>query len=133
MRWPVYLVDHSDLTPVGRVDDDAHQAARHEAGDGHSNEPTAVDPGNHAPVDGAPVTVAETHTDGTARDALGSGNGETLGRISETVRLCKTPDANIPKRVAMIIVMADPSSMEKPREGEIRVILLPMLVMILYP
>ena len=36
-----------------------------------------------------------------------------------------------PKRVAMMMVMADPSSMEKPRDGEMRVMRLPRLVMIL--
>lgn len=62
--------------PARGVDDKGHEKARDDAGAGQRDNPAAVDPANHAPVEGAPVAVAETDTDNGARDALRGGDGE---------------------------------------------------------
>ena len=62
--------------PARGVDDEAHQHTRDQASDGQGDNPTEVDPGDHAPVDGAPCTRAETDADGGAGDALRGGDGE---------------------------------------------------------
>lgn len=64
------------LLPVGGIRDETHEAAGDETRDGHGDEPTEVDPSNHAPVDGAPIAVAQTDTDDGASDALSGGDGE---------------------------------------------------------
>ena len=64
------------VSPARSVDNDAHQAARDDTGGGQGDDPAEVDPGNHAPVDGAPGARAETDTDSCARDALSCGDGE---------------------------------------------------------
>jgi len=58
------------------VDDGAHEQARDETSRGQGDDPTEVDPGDHAPVDGAPVTVAKTNTHGSAGNTLRCGDGE---------------------------------------------------------
>lgn len=64
------------LVPVGSVGDETHQTTRDETSGGHSDEPTHVNPGNHAPVDSAPVTVAETDADDSTGDTLSGGDGK---------------------------------------------------------
>ena len=60
----------------GRVEDDAHEAARDDTGHGQGDEPTEVDPRDHAPVDRAPCTRAETDADRGTGDALRRRDGE---------------------------------------------------------
>lgn len=64
------------LRPVRGVSDGTHEAAGNDTGSGHGDDPTKVDPDNHAPVDRAPVAVAETDTDNGTSDALGGGDGK---------------------------------------------------------
>lgn len=63
-------------TPARSIDDEAHQAAGDDAGDGEGEHPAHVDPANHAPVDGPPGARAETDADGGTSDTLGGGDGE---------------------------------------------------------
>ena len=58
------------------MDDKGHEQARDDAGAGQRDDPAAVDPADHAPVERAPVAVAETDTDDGACDALRGGDGE---------------------------------------------------------
>lgn len=57
-----------------REGDETHEDTRDQTSDRNSDDPTKVDPGNHAPVNGTPVTVAETDTDDSSSDALGGGD-----------------------------------------------------------
>ena len=68
--------------PARSVDDDAHQAARNDTGDGEGDDPAEVNPGDHAPVDGAPCAGAETDADGGASDALRGGDRELCEIVS---------------------------------------------------
>lgn len=69
------------VAPARSIDDDAHQAARDDAGHGQSDEPAHVDPAHKAPVDGPPRARAKTDTDGSASDALCSGNRELCSKL----------------------------------------------------
>ena len=66
----------SDGEPVGGIGDETHQATGDGTSDGHGDEPTEVDPSDHAPVNSTPITVAKTNTDNGAGDALSGRNGE---------------------------------------------------------
>lgn len=119
--------------PVRGEGDETHQAAGNETGGGDGNDPSEVDPGDHAPVDGSPVTVAETDADNGASDALGGGDGELCLVVSICLLDLFERGVDLLRRVAMITVMTEPSSMEKPREGDISVTRLPRLRMMWYP
>jgi hypothetical protein len=67
---------NSGVAPARSVDDEPSKAAGGNTGNWEGNNPTHVDPGNHAPVNGAPGTGAKTDTDGGTGDALGGGDGE---------------------------------------------------------
>jgi hypothetical protein len=69
----MHLVRH---TPSRRVDNDTSQASGKNTGAGQGDDPAHVDPGNHAPVNRPPGSVAETDTDGGAGDTLCGGDGE---------------------------------------------------------
>ena len=69
-----------NCSPVRGVGDEAHQAASDQTSGGDSDEPSHVNPGNHSPVNGPPVTIAETNSDNGTSDALSGRNG----------KLCKT-------------------------------------------
>lgn len=58
------------------IDNDTHQAAGHDTCDGQRDEPAQVDPGDHAPVDGAPSARAETDANRGTGDALRRGDGQ---------------------------------------------------------
>lgn len=62
--------------PSRSINDNTHQTTRHDTRNRQRNDPTEVDPRNHAPVNGAPGAVAETHADGGTGDALRGGDGE---------------------------------------------------------
>ena len=62
--------------PARSVDDDTADAARDDTGNGQSDDPSHVDPRNHAPVDRPPGTGAETDTNGGTSDALSGGDGQ---------------------------------------------------------
>lgn len=68
--------------PVGSIGDEAHEATGNEASNGNGDEPTHVDPADHAPVDRTPVTVAETNTDNGTSDALSSRDGKLCVMVS---------------------------------------------------
>lgn len=70
------MVNLTLVAPAGGVDDDTADAARDDTGNGEGDDPAHVDPGNHAPVDGAPGARAETDTNGSTSDTLSSGDGE---------------------------------------------------------
>ena len=70
------LLLDTGVTPARSVDDNTSQATRDDTCDGEGNDPTTVDPGNHAPVDGAPGTGTETDTDSGTSNALSGGDGE---------------------------------------------------------
>lgn len=124
-------------SPVRRKGDEAHEDARNQSGHGHRDEPAEVDPRHHAPVDGTPVAVAEADADNGARDALGGGDGEfcasgrgqPCGQPGVPGRARRLSGRVLPSRVAMMTVMTEPSSMEKPRDGDMRVTRLPRLRM----
>jgi hypothetical protein len=61
------------VTELGSIEDNSQETARDDSGDGKGDEPSTVDPGNHAPVDGLVVSGAETDTDGGTSDALSGG------------------------------------------------------------
>ena len=65
------------LAPSGCVEHNAHQATRDDTGTRKCNEPTHVDPCNHAPVDGPPSTVTQTNTDGGTSNALRGRDGKS--------------------------------------------------------
>ena len=105
------------VTPAGGIDNDTRETPRDNTGNGESEDPASVDPSHHAPVDGAPRARAETNSDGGTGDALSRRDGklwrEMLAHVSfwdgtEDVLSC----------VARTTVITEPSSMEKPREGE---------------
>ena len=66
--------------PPWSVDDEGHQAARDDTGTRQGDDPAAVDPADHAPVQGTPVAVAQTDADNGAGDALGGRDGQLCGR-----------------------------------------------------
>lgn len=63
-------------SPAGSVEDDASKATAEDTGNGEGDDPTTVDPADHAPVDRAPGTGAETDTNDGTSDALGGGDGK---------------------------------------------------------
>lgn len=67
------------VSPARSVDDEASQDSGEGGGDGQGDDPAHVDPGNHAPVDGAPGAGAQADTDGGAGDALGGRHGKFCG------------------------------------------------------
>jgi hypothetical protein len=117
-------------SPARGIDDDSHETAGKDSRHREGNNPAKVDPCNHAPVDGSPSAIAQTHTDCGTRDTLSGGDGE-LCRLLVQLRSANSKGYGILSLVAMMTVMAEPSSMEKPRDGECRVILLPRLRMML--
>lgn len=126
--------------PARSVDDESHQATGDDTGHGESDDPAHVDPGDHAPVNSPPGTGAETDADSRASNALRGRDGE-LYSFQWLVRCCGSARAprrigsqdDILRRVAMIMVIALPNSIEKPRDGECRVMRLPKFLMMLYP
>jgi len=72
--------------PARRVDDNTNQATRDNTSNREGNDPAHVDPGDHAPVDRPPGTVAETNTD--------SGTGDTLGGRNRELELGGHDDCN---------------------------------------
>ena len=62
--------------PAGSVDDESAHATGDDTGDRQGHDPTHVDPGHHAPIDGPPGAGAETNTDGGTSDALSGGDRE---------------------------------------------------------
>lgn len=117
-------------TPARSVDDDAHEAARKDASDGKGNDPSHVDPCHHAPVDGSPGPRAQTNANSRASDALGRRNGKLCFLVSEII-LGHSQSSNLLRRVARMTVMAEPSSIEKPREGDCSVRRLPRFFIML--
>lgn len=63
-------------TPLRSVDDESHDETGDERSRWQGDEPTAVGPGDHSPVDSPPLSRAETNTDSSTDDALGGGDGE---------------------------------------------------------
>lgn len=115
--------------PVRCVGDESHQKSGDETGSGHGDEPTHVDPANHAPVDRSPIAVAETDTDNGTSDTLGSRDRKLCKMVSYE-RVEKNREY-ILRRVARMTVITDPNSIEKPRAGDINVTLLPKFRMML--
>lgn len=58
------------------IDDECHDQPRDDRGGRKCDEPSAVRPRHHAPVDGLVVTSAETDADGRTDDTLGSRHRE---------------------------------------------------------
>ncbi len=58
------------IAPLWSVDDDPHQDPGKSTGDRQSDDPTKVNPRDHAPVDGFDVPVAQPHPHRRTRDAL---------------------------------------------------------------
>lgn len=56
--------------------DETHENTRDQTSSRDGNDPSKIDPGDHAPVDSTPVTVAETNTDNGTSDTLGGGDGK---------------------------------------------------------
>lgn len=61
---------------MGSKGNETHENTRDQASRRDSNNPSEIDPSNHAPVDGTPIAVAKTYTYNGASDALGGGDGE---------------------------------------------------------
>lgn len=59
------------VPPSRRINNNPHQAPRNDTCAWQGDEPAHVDPSHHAPIDGSPGAVAETHADGSTRYALG--------------------------------------------------------------
>ena len=70
------------VTPARSIDNDTTDTARDDARDRKCDDPAHVNPSDHAPVDRAPCTRAETDTDGGTGDTLGGGHGELWGVVS---------------------------------------------------
>lgn len=66
----------ANSSPPGRVDDKGHQQTGDQTCARKGNNPASVDPKDHAPVDGAPITRAQANTDGSTRNALRSRHGK---------------------------------------------------------
>ena len=62
------------VLPMRCMGDEPHHDTGDKTGGRHSDEPAQVDPTHHAPVDGAPVTVAKTHANDSTGYALSRGN-----------------------------------------------------------
>lgn len=126
------LISHVVVAPARSVDDNAHQATRNNTSAGEGDDPATVDPEDHTPVNGPPGSRAETDTDSGTRDTLSGGDRKLCGRVVSWWAPCGwNCSNNLLSLVAMITVTAAPNSIEKPREGEWRVIRLPRLRMIL--
>jgi len=104
--------------PTRSIDNNAHQTSRHDTRHGESDEPAHVDPSNHAPVNSAPCARAETDTDSGTSDALSGGDGKLCDEVSVPGSNLKRNRHDLLRRVAMMMVTAEPNSIEKPREGE---------------
>ena len=104
--------------PARRVDDDAHQAPRKDAGGGQRDDPAHVDPRHHAPVDRPPRTGAEADADSSASDALRGGYRKLCNTLVRHQLFGHFKRGNSLRRVARITVIAEPSSIENPLDGE---------------
>ena len=116
---------HEALLPTRAVDDETHENARDETSHGHRDEPAEVDPRDHPPVDCPPVAVAEADTYNGTGDALRCRDGKLCRPISMALHDQAPNIGSIPRRVATMTVMTEPSSMEKPRAGDMSVTRLP--------
>ena len=58
------------VAPPGCVEDDTHQASRHQTRARQGDKPAHVDPGDHAPVDSPPGAITEADTNRGASDTL---------------------------------------------------------------
>jgi hypothetical protein len=74
LNLSIHFVSHivrlHTSTPTRRVKHNAHQTSRNDTRRWQCDEPTEVDPRNHAPVDSPPGTVAKTNTDSRTSNAL---------------------------------------------------------------